>query len=519
VVSPPRPAGLRQPRRGPDCKLWRKRRAQVQGWQALLAQPSALLAVGWCNPESACYGRVIALHVMSAISNPVISGVIVGVLVAVILASARVLWRLTRVPSVLSRRVIRRNYLGAVLAESTRASVQRLDVYAPRLLPAQGVESIASIQSAWDRINQRGKVRVLTLDLEESLQAGAELMERGIEVKVLPSERCLGSDSLTFHLFESSTPDQTVVIINRHERGADRPIRFKGAAPAEVLRARFRTEWKSARPLESVVAERILPRSACVGRRVVQNSIEQAEATGLRLGDHSREKISPHLAFHDCCRYIFLVGLPGAGKSYVRRRLTEELAALKIECRSLSDYPYAYLDFLRCLLRMSSPVRGFTAHGAGAFAVQSEKTLVPALQAMRAAIRDNSPAKDVTLIEFARADILAALQEYDDIRSQSQLIYVSAQAKVREERLAKRAVPPEVRVEGQQITINLSDNHLLPISAEHGLYEHDNIELVKASASWRHKLFEIDNELDGDIHVNKKIKEFIDAIIESYETP
>ncbi len=229
--------------------------------------------------------------------------------------------------------------------------------------------------------------------------------------------------------------------------------------------------------------------------------------------------ILPHLAFRDSCSYVFLIGLPGSGKSYIRSRLAEELSRrLRIECRSLSDYPYAYLDLIRALLKLN-PVggNGFTVHDGGAFAVQRERTLVPALRALRADIRDSSQAREVALVEFARADLTAALLEFDDIRSRSQLIYVNAPANIRQTRLADRVVPPEIWVEGETIRLKLSDNHLLPTSVERNLYASDNLDRIKASANWRDRIFEIDNESEGSAHVDAKISEFIDRIISPYK--
>jgi hypothetical protein len=52
----------------------------------------------------------------------------------------------------------------AVLAESERADIRGLDVFAPRLTSAKGNPMVARIQAAWARINAKGKTRVLTLD-------------------------------------------------------------------------------------------------------------------------------------------------------------------------------------------------------------------------------------------------------------------------------------------------------------------------------------------------------------------
>jgi hypothetical protein len=387
------------------------------------------------------------------------------------------------------------------------------------LQPARGTKAIAQIQSAWEQINRLDGVRVLTLDLEECLQAGAELLEKGIEVRVLPSARDLGSDGLTFHLFETAVPDDAIAIINHHRGGTDRPVRIKGVAPTEVYRGRFRAEWDKARPLESVVAERIRSRSAtCQGKDAVLRLIGQAERTGLHLGVRSTEWILPHLAFRDSCAVVFVLGLPGAGKSYIRSRLAERLASMRIECESLSDYPYAYLDLMRTILKLNPPNgNGFRAHDGGAFTVQNEKSLAPALRALRSDVRETLQAREVTLVEFARADLAAALREFDDIRSRSQVIYVNTSAHLRQARLANRAVPPEIRVNGQTITLNLSDDHLLPSSAERTLYTADSLDVIKASAHWRDRIFEIDNELEGTAHIDTKINEFIDAVISPYQ--
>jgi len=441
-------------------------------------------------------------------------------MVAAILAITRLAWRRTRVPSALSHPVWRRSYLGAVRAESRCEEVRTLDVYAPHLQPTKDRKGIASIQSAWEQIDNRGKVRVLTLDPEQSLQAGVELLEKDIEVRVLPNARDLGFDGLTFHLFETTDPEAATAIINHHQGESDRPVRIKGAAPTEVFRRHFRAEWAKARPLESVVADRVLRSAGCRGPDSVSRAIQVAEKAGLHLGNHSSERILPHLAFKDSCEVVFIVGLPGSGKSYLRLALEERLKSLHIECQSLTDYPYAYLDLMRTVLKLTPPNgNGFRAHDGGAFAVQTEKSLAPALRALHGDIRDTSQTREVALVEFARADLAAALQLFDDIRPQSWVIHVSAPADIRLARLANRAIPPDIRVDGQTITVNLSDNHLLPACAAQTLYTADGLDRIKASAHWRDRIFEINNEFDGSDYVESKISGFIDAVVGPYRAP
>jgi hypothetical protein len=249
----------------------------------------------------------------------------------------------------------------------------------------------------------------------------------------------------------------------------------------------------------------------------VSRAIEVAEKAGLHLGNHSSERVLPHLAFKDSCEVVFIVGLPGSGKSYLRVALEERLKSLHIECQSLTDYPYAYLDLMRTVLKLAPPNgNGFKAHDGGAFAVQSEKSLVPALRALHGDVRDTSQTREVALVEFARADLAAALQEFDEIRPQSWVIHVSAPADIRLARLANRAVPPDIRVDGETITVNLSDNHLLPACAAQTLYTVDGLDRIKASAHWRDRLFEINNEFDGCDYVDSKISGFVDAVVGPY---
>jgi hypothetical protein len=114
------------------------------------------------------------------------SSVAIGVLVALSRYLGLMLWRRARVPSALSRRVRRRSYLNTVLAESTFPEVIRLDVYAPRLQPARDNGHIAIIQAEWEKINDRGRVRVLIINNDEGLQAGAELLDRASRCESCP---------------------------------------------------------------------------------------------------------------------------------------------------------------------------------------------------------------------------------------------------------------------------------------------------------------------------------------------
>jgi hypothetical protein len=143
--------------------------------------------------------------------------------------------------------------------------------------------------------------------------------------------------------------------------------------------------------------------------------------------------------------------------------------------------------------------------------------LAPALHALHSAVLDSMSRCEITLVEFARSDLAAALEVFDGIGPRSQILYVGAAPGLRQARLAARAVPPEVRVEGQVVSLKLSDDHLLPEHAGRTLYQADGLESIKASAHWRDRIFEIDNEADGHAHADAEISDFIDSIVGLYQ--
>jgi dephospho-CoA kinase len=317
-------------------------------------------------------------------------------------------------------------------------------------------------------------------------------------------------------VFEAADEDTSTVIINRHEGEANHPAKLNGAAPVQIFRRDFNVEWEQSAGLESVIADRIFGEAGA--RQDILDSFDRISAR-LKLDHKTAEKIVPHLAFRDCCSVIFVVGQPGAGKSYVRRRLAARLTEMGIETRELTDYVYAYRDLLSAVLKLD-PLRGagFKAHEGGAFVARDEGALAPALRALALATSDSVRANEVTLVEFARADLVRALREFDEIRQRSRVIHVSGSEQVRLTRLSRRVVVPETSISDTAVRVELSDNHLLPSTAERTLYAGgDGISLLRASSFWRSRVFEIDNDVDGsERQLQEKVGEFIESIVAGY---
>jgi hypothetical protein len=444
-------------------------------------------------------------------TQPLVPSVASGVLVAVILAMARVSWSRRRVPTALSRAVRRKTYLGTVLAESRRECFAALDVLAPRLTPMVENRMIADIQTAWKRISARGQVRVLTLDSRECLEGGLELLD-GIEVRV--ARRDLDSEDLSYHVFGTPGSAETA-IVNHHRGNTDRPVRLNRQGPIKVFRKHFETIWKAASPLEAVIAEKITENAP--EPREPAEIMQALKGAALKI-EPCIDKVLRHLAFRNSSSIVFVVGLPGSGKSRVRRLLVQRLDMMGIKTHEETDYLYAFRDFLHGLIKLE-PFRGagFEAHPGGAFAVRDEDALKPALLALEGAVRDSLKESEVTVAEFARSDLVAALDQFDDIRSRCRIIYVQAPPELRTARLTKRVEPAELSVDGRSVIVTPSDNHLLPSAPRHSLYATDDIERLEKSPHWRDRILRIDNDVDdGGAKINAKIDEFIADVIDRY---
>lgn len=444
-------------------------------------------------------------------------GVLTGVLGPLILWIGKNMWSRGPIPKALSRTVRRPTYLSAVLAESQREDTVTLDVLAPRLQVANSSRLIRDIQVSWTRINDRGRVRVLTLDSDACIEGGSELLRNDIEVRV--ARRDIGTESLSFHLFETGRPTVTAsAIVNRHDHVGDRPAILHGQATTAVFRTYFETLWEKAQPLESVIAERII--SAADGNLTlsgVLRSLGQA-AIRLNLDPLCVEKLLPHLAFRHACPVIFILGQPGAGKSYVRRRLVRQFTDLRIDSDWDTDYRYAYHALLRSLLKLESPrPSGFKAFEGGAFIVRDESVLEPALRTLALVVRAKAQVSEVTLVEFARSDLVGALRLFDEVSLRAEVIYVHAPTGLREDRLRRRASPPVTGIIRGGVNIEVSDDHLLPPAAQTTLYSADGFQELKTSPRWKDHLFEIDNSVDDDgSAVDAQLSDFAESIVAKY---
>ncbi|OKJ91944.1 AAA family ATPase [Amycolatopsis sp. CB00013] len=430
-----------------------------------------------------------------------------GVSVALIVATVRFLWRRTRLPTGLSQRMTRRNYLAEMLVISKNDNVDRLDALVPNLLPAQGSPVLVEIQESWAQINGRRGVRVITRTEPASLTAGAELLAAGIEVRV---SRALTADHLSYHLFSGS---EHHTVLNRRNGGKDRPERLDEISAAKVFRSHFDETWSESEPIESFLAGQLLagPDSGLADRIREQRAAYQLPAK-------AEDAILRHLAFRHRAPVVFVTGLPGAGKSLVRRALAEELRRWRMQVDELNDYVYAFEEFLHALMLLGDGRgAGFSAQQGGAFQVEREDDLRPALHTLGHRVWENRRSNPITIVEFARADTIGALQVFgDEVLAASQIIHVRASDTKRSARLARRGEPPKISVAGQSISLEVSDEHRLPSNAADTLYSRDDFALLKAQKNIANRLFLVENDAEEKAHVDEQVTAFVEAVVRPY---
>ncbi len=257
--------------------------------------------------------------------------VVAGVSVVAIVAAARAVWVRRRVPRALSQAVVRRRYVEEILAQSTKKTVTSLDVLSPRFAPRFEDSQITSLQDAWAAIQTRGRVRVIIGHADAAITGGAELVGKDIEVRISPS---FASENLSYHMFGGENIASTIV--NQQDDDKVQPALLDGVGPFDVFRHHFAAAWEASAPLESVIAEQAISRA---GRDAGVTAVIQAlrdRARLYRLDDTVRAAVAKHAAFRHSSSIIFIVGLPGSGKSFTRRQLAKQLRSLRIQTQELT---------------------------------------------------------------------------------------------------------------------------------------------------------------------------------------
>ncbi|WNV91744.1 hypothetical protein [Umezawaea sp. Da 62-37] len=437
-----------------------------------------------------------------------------GVSVASILAAARATWVRRQVPKALSRSVGRRNYVAEVLQISRQSGVEKLEAFVPNLEPANGKHALEEVQVAWEEINGRRGALIITRDSDDCIKGGVELLGKGIETRIIRSHN---ADDLSYHVFSGKTHH---TVLNHKSDGRDHPNIMTGISPAKVFQAHFQDAWAVSSPIESVLAEQILGELRTNGRGEIVDHFRDLSAR-YSLGPVAEQAVLRHVAFRHSVPVVFVTGLPGAGKSLVRRRLAAKLGSLRFQVEQLSDYVYAFHDFVHAVMMLDEQRgQGFSAELGGAFKVDHEENLHPALHALAHQVSKNRGEASITLVEFARTDVVSALKVFDaELLSNAHLIYVRASATTRSGRLDSRAQPPRIRIAPSGLSIVVPDDHRLPSSAK-SMYLTDDFDQVRVHEGIADRVHIIDNEIHDPTfaRLDEKLDRFVEDVVRPYQS-
>ena len=291
----------------------------------------------------------------------------------------------------------------------------------------------------------------------------------------------------SYHVFGGDQIASTVLNYQVDDRV--QPALLDGVGPLDVFRHHFATTWEASTPLESVIAEQAIRRAGLDADAQAVSRALRDRSLLYRLDDRVRTTVTQHAAFRHSSSIIFVVGLPGSGKSFTRRHLAERLGSLRIQTQGtnrlrfrLSRFPSRFhqtrpAPVERVSSQPQAPSRCRRSITFGQHSALWPHVCYPAWP-------------EVTLVEFARSDILAALQEFgEESIMRSQIVYVEAPTSLREERLRRRERPPELAVSGAvTIFVTVSDDHRLPSAAQRSIYGLDDIKVLRSDQRWHGRI-------------------------------
>jgi hypothetical protein len=162
---------------------------------------------------------------------------------------------------------------------------------------------------------------------------------------------------------------------------------------------------------------------------------------------------------------------------------------------------------------------GFTADEGGAFRVSDEEDLRPALAELAQQVARRNADPDITLVEFARSDIIKALDAFGPaVLSSAHVVHVRATRQVRMVRLNSRAEPPRIQIAEPALTVTVSDNHRLPSIVADSIYQRDDFDRLRHFDHIKDRVHAIDNEIDdpGFRRLDEELTAMVEAIVRPY---
>lgn len=198
--------------------------------------------------------------------------------------------------------------------------------------------------------------------------------------------------------------------------------------------------------------------------------------------------------------YIFLLGRPGCGKSFVYETIIKKLKETeKIEkVERVDDFP-----ILKELLDKDTEFKRHLRKEGG-FEVTDFTIVDEVLSTIDSRLEGVKSKNDLVFIEFARADYISALKNFSaGTFARSMIVYIYCPYEVCLARNRKRF---------EQQKNNALDDHIVPTDLMESYYKNDDIE----------KLFlsnrpELDKAMPGDFFVIDNASEGLEALIGQFD--
>ena len=209
-------------------------------------------------------------------------------------------------------------------------------------------------------------------------------------------------------------------------------------------------------------------------------------------------------------KYIFLLGRPGCGKSFICDILTE-----KFKLKEIAGEPERIDDFHILLKELLNKDKKFERHirKNGGFAVTDWSILDEALQIINTRLLETALPKKITFIEFARDNYKKALKLKNfssEILKNSVILYIKTSfetcIKRNEERFKKKK-----DIDGHIVPPHLMESYYKTDDIEQSLFKNKKIELEN--------IFVLENDNISIEELKSRLNNFVKFYVKKMTAP
>lgn len=307
----------------------------------------------------------------------------------------------------------RKHYLQQILKEVQSADRQIL-MCVHTLTPPSANPSVAELHQILQEKEKEGvKVRILSPSSEMCSQASYALDKAAIEVRHLPA---LKDRDISFSVFDSVRA--VVPTKSGSQEETVEGFTVHSAKLSQLLEKDFFGMWwsHSAMSYESFIRHLVL--SAGYDPHATEIKVVSEM---LGIPSHETSRILPAYGSNEPLKYIFIIGMPAAGKT----TLTASVERFLQSRGAQPDTIYQFNDYSALYERSLEDHRAFECGQRGGFRVKDFSVLDTVLERANTEIRLAQHSHSAFLVEFSRPSYLDAFKVFDRrIMQGSVILYV-----------------------------------------------------------------------------------------------